>query len=267
MKAAFIAALCVAASAPTVALADDLRPFCADRPGLGTPPCIVDDGHLIVETGIADWTREDDPDARTDTLSGGDLLLRYGLDTMTEAQIGWTAFGHVRSRDKATGAVERMTGTGDVTLAVRRSLSHPDGDGFSAAVMPYATLPVGGRAIGAGTVTAGLLVPVSYSLTGGVQLALTPSVEASADEDRHGRHLSYGTVVSVEMDLADAVSATVEYQATRDRDPSGHATQSLAAIALAVQPSDAVQLDLGAVMGLNHARADVEIYAGIARRF
>src|SRR5262249_7615693 len=51
--------LALASSAP--AAADGLRDLCTDRPGLGTPPCIVDRGHLIVETGIADWTHTSDP--------------------------------------------------------------------------------------------------------------------------------------------------------------------------------------------------------------
>ena len=49
MKALLAVAALLAA---TPALADDqLRELCSERPGLNTPPCIVDKGHLQVEVG------------------------------------------------------------------------------------------------------------------------------------------------------------------------------------------------------------------------
>ena len=33
------------------AQAQDLRNFCAERPGKATPPCIADKNHLMVEIG------------------------------------------------------------------------------------------------------------------------------------------------------------------------------------------------------------------------
>jgi hypothetical protein len=244
-----------------------LRELCPDRPGLGTPACTVDPGHALVEVGGVDWTLDKSPDARTDTIVAGDLLLRYGVADHAEVQVGWTAFGTVRTRDRLSGAVSRETGTGDVTLAVRRNLSHPDGSGFSVALMPYATLPTGGSAIGAGDWGAGLIAPVSYDLGGGLNLALTPEVDAAVDEDRRGRHLAYGSVIGLGIDLSKAVSSTIEFQAVRDQDPSGHATQALASLSLAWQPKDDLQLDAGAVAGLNDASPDAELYVGIARRF
>jgi hypothetical protein len=53
----------------------------------------------------------------------------------------------------------------------------------------------------------------------------------------------------------------------RDEDPAGHATQALASLSFAWQPRSNLQLDMGAVAGLNSASPDVELYLGIARRF
>lgn len=133
--------------------------------------------------------------------------------------------------------------------------------------MPYATLPVGGRAVGAGDWGAGLLAPVSVELGAGVALALTPQVDAAVDEDGSGRHLAYGSVAGLEFDLFDSLSGTTELSAFRDEEPSGHATQLLAGLSLGWQPSDELQLDIGANLGLNHDSPDTQFYVGVARRF
>lgn len=251
----------------TTAMAEPLRDFCPDRPGLGTPPCTIDPGHFDVELGLADWTRDRSPDSRTDTIEAGQLLVRIGLTDSLEGQIGWTAFGHVRVRDRVTGAAAAASGVGDLSIALRQNLVNPDGSGFSLAAMPFATLPTGNDVLGAGDWTAGLLVPVSYDLGSGVQLGLTAQVEAAADEDRSGRHLAYGGVAGVSLPLSDAVGATFEIAARRDEDPSGHATEWLAGLSAGWMADEDLQLDAGANLGLSAAAPDLQLYIGVSRRF
>lgn len=259
------ASLCVLIAGE--AQAQDLRPFCADRPGLGTPACTIDPGRVVAELGLLDWSREEDPATRTETLIAGDALIRVGLTPSLEAQIGWTAFGDVRTRDRLSGATARQSGVGDVTLALRQNFSHPDGSGFSAAAMPFVTLPSGGGAIGAGDWGAGLVLPLSYSLSDTISIALTPEVDAAVDADGHGRHLAYGSVIGLSVVLTSHLSTAIELQESRDYDPAGHSTQALAGLSFAWQPRDDLQFDLGGVAGLNAASPDVELYIGVARRF
>ena len=47
--------------AATRALADE-RDYCPTRPGLGTTPCTIAPKHVSVETALADWTLDDQPD-------------------------------------------------------------------------------------------------------------------------------------------------------------------------------------------------------------
>lgn len=164
---------------------------------------------MVIELGIGDWTRERDGTLHTDTVTAGEALLRVGLTPSTEVQVGWTALGHVRERDTVAGTAVGRTGTGDVTLALRRNLRNPDGSGFSLAVMPYASLPVGGRALGAGDWGAGLLIPASVE-AGAVSLSLTPHVDAAVDADGNGRHLAYGAVAGTGFAASDAVSIAAE---------------------------------------------------------
>ncbi|MEA3065294.1 MAG: hypothetical protein QOJ27_1746, partial [Sphingomonadales bacterium] len=135
------------------------------------------------------------------------------------------------------------------------------------ALMPYATRPIGNDVLGAGELTAGLLIPLSYDLGKGVQLGVTAQVEAAADEDRRGRHLAYGGVAGLSLPLSDALGATFEIAATRDEDPSGHSTEWLAGLSAGWMATDDLQLDAGANLGLNAAAADVQLYFGISRRF
>jgi hypothetical protein len=227
----------------------------------------VDQGHFIVESGLVDWSLDRSSAQRIDSWTFGDLLIRYGATPDMEVQLGWTALGAVRTRDRASGAMTHASGTGDLTLAMRRNFSHPDGSGLAVAVMPYATLPVGGATIGAGDWGAGLIVPLSYSLSDRLGLSLTPEVDAAVDGDRRGRHLAYGSAVGLSAALTSALSSAFELQAVRDQDPAGHATQALASLSFAWQPRRNLQLDLGAVAGLNSDSPDVELYMGIAQRF
>ncbi|MFD1788833.1 transporter [Sphingomonas floccifaciens] len=250
----------------TPAQAQGLRDFCADRPGLGTPACTLDPGHVMAETGLADWTLDRSAGQRTDTTTLADTLLRIGLDAQTEAQVGWTAVGLQRQRD-ASGMVERSAGVGDMTLALRRNFSNPDGSGVSVAAMGIASLPTGGQTIGAGDWGAAMLVPMSVDLPGGLNLQLTPEVDAAVDEDRHGRHLTYGSVVGLQLPFGKSLSATGELSVFRDDDPGQHVTKSIAGVSLGWQRGKNLQFDAGANVGLNRTTDDLELYVGVARRF
>lgn len=242
------------------------RDYCPARPGLGTPACTIAPGRVSIETGIADWTRDDNADERSDALLIGDTLVRIGLGEALEAQLGWTPFGHLRTRDKATASVDKADRVGDVLVGLKANLRQPDGSGFSVAVQPFATLPVGRGPLGAGDWGAGVVVPVSFDLSPALNLQFSPEVDAATDEDRHGRHLAYGSVVGVGVTLSDAVGVTIEVAATRDDDPEGHTTEAYGAVSTSWTPSDDLQLDLGTNLGLNHNAADVEVYVGISRQ-
>jgi hypothetical protein len=257
-------AVLVAAAAPAAA-EPALRKLCTDRPGLGTPTCTVEPGHVQLEIGLADWTLDRQPGARSDVWTAGDLLLRVGIADHAEVQFGWTAYGW--TRDRAGAAVSHASGTGDLTVAFRRNLLRPDGAGATVAIMPYATLPTGGHAIGGGDWSAGVKLPFGFDLSQTVSLEFAPRVEAAVDADRDGRHLAYGSAAGVAVDLSPALYLTAEVDAARDEDPSGHHTETLAGLSLGWTPDRNHQLDAGAIVGLNHASPDVELYAGVVRRF
>lgn len=243
------------------------RDYCPDRPGIGTPPCTIEPGKLSVEMSGVDWTLDKTSDARTDTILAGDLALRYGIADHAELRIGWTPYGHVRSRDIASGAIDRQGGTGDVTIGLKRNLVDPEGKGFSIALLPSVSLPVGGQAIGAGDWGASLAVPLSVPLSDMVSLGLTPQIDAAVDQDRHGRHLSYDLAGGFSIAASDRLNLAIEAEILRDDDPTGATTQALAGASAGLMLGDDLQIDAGSEIGLNGDTPDLRVYVGVSRRF
>lgn len=264
MKRALLGVALASLGLSGAAAAQD-REYCPDRPGLDTPACTIAPGRISVETSLADWTRDDQPGSREDTILFGDTLVRVGVSDTIEARIGFTSFGHDRMRD-STG-VESVNGIGDVSLGMKANLHHPDGSDLSVAVLPFVTLPVGRSSIGAGDWGAGFLVPVTYELSDTVSLDLTPEIDAAVDEDGNGRHLAYSSTAGLSVKVSKAFILTGEVQALRDNDPDRHATQALAALSLAWMAGDDLQFDLFGAAGLNDDTPDARLYAGISRRF
>lgn len=238
--------------------------FCADRPGLGIPACTMPKGQVMVELGIAGWDHSADQAAVEDDLAYGDLLVRVGIDDWTELEAGFGGYGTVRTRDRLNGGLSRSHGLGDVSIAVRRSVSGPGGP---VALHVYATLPTGADGIGAGDWGAGALLPINLNLPAGFQLDLMPEVDAAVNASGSGRHLAWGGVIGVVHTLGRNLSAEAEIGAWRDNDPAGHATDLRAALSLAWQAGKNWQVDLEGDAGLSAAAPRHSLLIGMARRF
>jgi len=237
--------------------------FCVDRPGLGTPPCVAEPGHPIIEMGLADLTRDRNADMTSDTLVLAETLMRVGVGGATEFRFGFDGFGHVVSTDRA-GRRMRAAGAGDVTLGVRHNFRGTDGP---VAVQAFVTLPVGGRALGAGDWGAGVLLPVAFDLSDVWSINLTPGIDAAVDGDRSGRHLAYGSAAGVSAKIGSGFTATIDAKLIRDDDPDDASTSAQASASLAWQPHPDTQFDVGAIAGFNRDTPDVELYVGVAQRF
>ena len=255
----------VAIILPATAQAQD-RAYCTERPGLNTSPCVMASGRVSVETSIVDWTRNEDGGTRSDTVLIGNSFVRLGIGGRYEAQVGFTPYGHSRTRTPL--GVSSADRVGDVSLRAKASLTDPDRGGpFAAAVIPYVSLPVGRTPIGSGDWATGALLPMTYSLSDKVGLAVTPEVDAAVDDDGDGRHLAYSSAAGVTYALTGSLTAAAEFQALRDRDPAGHVTQTKAAVWLTYLATPDTQFDVFGAAGLNHNTPDAQLYAGISHRF
>ena len=248
---------------PVAAHAED-RDFCANRPGLGTPACTLAPGKAMIEMGLGAWDHTSDSSSIEDDVTLGDALLRVGVTETTEVQIGITSHVIQRSRDRASGSVDRVTGIGDGTLAIRQSLTGPNG---KIAVEVFATAPLAKPPIGAGQWSGGVILPAGFELPSGFELDLTPELDFAANASGAGHHLAWGGVIGLSHGLGKQLTLTGEVSAFRDDDPDGRSTDARLAGSLAWQVSDTFQLDFEADAGLTAGAPDRSLALGLAWRF
>lgn len=266
MRAIVLGALLAAVATPALAQDDEPR-FCPTRPSIGGSSCTTEPGQVHLEWSTLDWQRDDNSDSREDRIVSADLLARVGVGKDTELQFGWTAFGHDRTRDKASGAIDQVNGTGDISFAVREHLTGHEGVPFSAGVQVFVTAPTGRYPVGAGTWSAGAIVPVQYDLTKKLAVDFTAEGDAAANQSGNGRHLAYSGIGGLRYKLSDQVTLFQELEVQRDDDPSGHETHTLAASSIAWRPTKRFQLDLLGAFGLNRTTPDVRLVTGGAVLF
>jgi hypothetical protein len=219
----------------------------------------------VLETGVADWSLAQSADSRVDTITLGQSNVRIGIADHAEVAIGWTPFATARTRDKATGLIDRQSGTGDVTLSVKRAFGDANTPLF--AIKTYVNLPVGQAPSGAGDWSVGAQFPVALALSKTIQFSLTPEIDAAANGGGSGRHLAYGGAAGLGFKLSDAIGLGADIRLLRDDDPGGGATRATAGASVSWQKGENLQFDAGSNIGLNAASPDVEIYIGISKRF
>lgn len=262
-RALAVAALLLALAG--AAHAED-RDFCADRPGKGSPPCVLDKGRFQAELGGVDAAFSRGGGVSVDDVSYGGLELRLGLTSTVEGQLTWTAHERVKTNDH--GVVSTVSGAGDLGLGLRWSLKNPGGDGLSAAIQPYATAPTGANGVGGDLWRGGVIVPLSIPLNADWSLSLSPQVEARENASGSGRHAGYALAGGVGRAVGP-VNLGAELWVDVDDDPSGRVTKASFDLTAAWTPAALkdVQLDAGAYLGLNRKTPDLELVVGIAHRF
>ena len=269
LSAALIAST-LAVTAPVLAQEASSAPrdFCADRPGKGTPTCVLDQGRWQVELGLFDAARQTDGATKTETWDAGDLFVRYGLTGLTELQLGLTTWNRERTTDRATGDRDTAEGVGDLSLGLRHSLKNPDGSGLSVAISGFVTAPTGARAIRADGFEGGIILPVSIPLNDDWSLSLSPEVDWVSNADGDGRHAAYTMVAGVGRGVGQW-DLGAELWISRDDDPIEATTQSTFDLTAVWSPPSLpdAQLDFGLNFGLNDDSPDAEFGVGVARRF
>ena len=238
------------------------RPLCADRPGKGAPPCVLDPGRWEIEVGAADFQHDRLDGVTTNAWAFGATEARLGLMPTLEAEVAWTLYARV------AGGGATQAGVGDVAFSLRQSLKSPSGDGVSIALEPFVTAPTGAEGIGDGRWEGGLIAPMAFALPDGFGLGLSLQARSAANAAGDGRHL----VLAAAAGLSHAVgpvTAGLELWCQADEGPAGHTTQATLDATAAFTPRAApqLQLDAGVYLGLNRHTPDVEVAVGLARRF
>jgi hypothetical protein len=257
------AALVIArpAQAQSEAASDGLRDFCAQRPGKATPPCIVDAGHLQVETGLADAVFQRSGGVHEAAYALGATELRLGVSRRVELEAAWTPVVIDQTRGQP-----HESGVGDASLAVLIALTDPDRMGVAVSAEGFVTLPTATHGLGAGGWTGGARLPMAIPLSDGFSLGLTPEIDMLRNAAGGGAHAAWIVVASLGRSFGP-VTLGAELWGQVEDEPAGTIRRASADLTGALMIGKALQLDAGANFGLNRQTPDAEVYVGISHRF
>jgi hypothetical protein len=242
--------------------ANDLGQICPDRPGKGTSPCTVPTGHAQVEVGLFDESFQRRSGVTTDAGNAGSLLAKYGLTDRLDIEAGMALYQFQRTHS-ATQDVT-IHDVGDLFLHAKYNPLTADG-AFAFVLDPFLKLPTAGR-LGNGAVEGGLVAPMAYDLGNNWSLAMTPEADILQNASGTGNHANLVNVVGLGRSFG-SLTLGAEVWTAQNFDPAGTVSQySLDMTAAWIRDND-TQLDFGANLGLNRQTPDLEIYAGISRRF
>jgi Putative MetA-pathway of phenol degradation len=254
-------------AAPAFAQATDAgesAPLCTDRPTKATAVCTVPAGAVQLETDLPSWTRNDDGGVRSDVILYANPTLKLGLGANTDVQVNWAPYVSVRTR--SGGVVGRTEGVGDVYVRVKQRLTNADSK-LQIGIVPYVKAPTARSGIGNRKWEGGLVVPIQYSLPGGVTLTAAPEIDALADADGRGKHVQLIGALNIGKTLTSKLTAYAEVWTAQNYDPAGTVRQYLADVALAYLATPTLQFDVGGNFGLSRATPDAQIYFGVSTRF
>src|SRR6185295_12231400 len=181
-----------------------------------------------------------------------------------DVELGIVPFETMRLH--AAGFSDRVSGFGDLLLRSKLRLTG-DNATVSVAVDPFLTIPTAKRGVGDGKIEAGLTLPVGLSLGGPLSLEIAPELDWRANADGHGHHAAMIQLIGLGVAASPQLSLTAELWSQWDWDPAGTGKQASADGAVAYLVGNSVQLDAGANLGLNRQTPDVEVYAGVSKRF
>ena len=245
--------------------AADLEPICADRPGKAWATCTVPAGHFEIDIELASWSLQSEGGARDTELAIGETEVRYGLTDRTEIAVDIAPY--VRSASRGGGRHSGNSGFGDLTVFSKNRLTADDA-AIEVALVPLVKVPTAKHELGNGKWEGALLVPINYAVRRSpLSIALTPEIDWVADADGRGHHAAMAQVASVTWQASEKIGLSAEIWGAWDWDPTGTTRQVSADGSVAYLLSNDVQLDAGANFGLNRNTPDVEMYAGVAKRF
>jgi hypothetical protein len=262
MRAGALLILLGMIAAPAAA---DEAPICADRPGKATSACTVPKGHWQIETAIVDWTLQKTRDERDTSLVLGETTIKYGLTDTSDIELDVTPWEG--SATRLPGFHQSASGFGDVNVIYKQRVVPADSP-VQVIAMPFVKIPTTKHSLGNGKWEGGLLFPIAYAIPkSSFSIGLTPEVDWAADADGHGHHAAMEQVATIGWQATDKLNLSAEIWGQWDWDPSGTTHQYSADAAAAYLLNNDVQLDAGANFGLNRDTPDVELYAGISKRF
>jgi len=242
-----------------------LRDMSTDRPDKTESPYTVDAGRIQVETDLMAYTR-DAADGRTlETLDVLPINIKVGLTHRSDIQFVYGGYSAARLDGGGTPS-QRDSGFGDLVVRYKYNVWGNDGGRTALAVMPFVTLPVSTLAGAVDDVEGGLIVPLAIELGNGLGLGLMTEIDLRRVESGRGYAPSFINSATVGFELTKKLGAYAEIYTERSSD-DGAQTIVTADFGLTYGVTEHMQLDAGINIGLSEAADDLNVFAGLSRRF
>ena len=249
---------------PSPNVAPAAIPICTDRPTKADVACTVPKGNVQIEAALIDWTRMRVDGTRTDTLVYADPVVKLGVGTHTDVEVGLPFYSTVRTRN--AGGVYTRDGVGDLTLRVKQRLT-ADKAKTQVSLIPYVLAPTAPSGVGEGGWEGGVAAPIDVPLPLKLTLALEPTVSIVTDDAGPGHHAAITMLTQLSHGVGKQANLYAELWTRQDLDPDGHTAQYSADLAATYSLTKTLQLDAGANLGLNRITPGLQLYLGVSTRF
>ncbi len=248
---------------------DQTRPLSTDRPGKTHSSLTVDAGHFQLESDFWNYTWDRFTRDRTTTraYSVANPFLKLGVTNWAEIEVQIPTYNSlsVRSRDGMGNL--RARGFGDLLIGGKINLFGNDGGDRALALYPLIKLPTAARGLGNNMVEYTLNVPYTIALPARFSITLEPAVGLLRNLNKQGYHADYQFLANLNRPIiGETVTAAIEIAAEFTTDHNIRRRYTIdPSLQWLVTP--ALQLDVGAYIGLNKNAPDYNPYVGISFRY
>lgn len=241
-----------------------LREMSTDRPDKTESPYTVDAGRFQIETDLVAYTRDSRNGQTTRSFDVMSFNFKMGLTHDTDLQIVYGAFSH--SRTSVDSVDDEEDGFGDVTLRLKHNVWGNDGGKTAFALMPFLKVPTNTLASLNNNVEGGLIAPLAVDLGHGMGLGLMTEIDILKSEGGKGYEPVFINSATVSFELTQRLGMYVEAYVERSTESGAETIVTLdGGITYAVTAD--LQLDAGANVGVTKAADDLNVFAGLSRRF
>lgn len=241
----------------STAAAQTLPPLSSDRPDFSEGTNTVPLGHLQIEGGVT-WQEV----GKEDSLSVGELLLRYSLAENIEARLG------VGSWTRIDVPGDQLEGYEDPVVQMKVRLTPPADDrppGFPAVALLVGTsIPVGSEELTADEWEPEALLAFDWELTD--LLSLGANVGVAFPTDSGDRYDQIFASASLGIAATDRLGVFVETYGFSEEEPDGDSTQYVdTGVTFALTNDLAIDARVG--FGLNDPSPERFVGVGAAYRW
>ena len=248
---------------------DQLRPFSTDRPGKTHSSLTVDAGHFQLESDFWNYTWDRFTRTRTTAraYSVANPFLKVGVTNWAEVEIQIPSYNSLAIRSRDGQGSLRARGFGDLLIGGKINLFGNDGGDRALALYPLIKLPTAARGLGNNMVEYSLNIPYTVALPAKFSLTVEPAIGLFRNLNKQGYHADYQFLVNLNRPvIGETVTAALEIAAEYTTDHNIRPRYTIdPSLQWLVTP--ALQLDIGAYIGLNKDAPDYNPYVGISFRY